>query len=259
MGVVASVKRPARLLWFALRNLYYRVFGSDRYTKFIIITRSRTGSNLLISLLDSHPEIEAFGEMFNRLHGNSSEWIWNGVFGYKSKSVKVVGFKIFYYHPLDSDDQWVWERIYNDPSIPIIHLIRENTLQTFLSRQIADKTKVWHDKTGGKMMDAADKRVHLNPADCIEEFEKTEKWMNEVDDRIKDHRSLKISYEQLTGPEQAQTLSNIQTFLGVKAVPLASEMRKQNSEQLSDLIENFAEIEALLKDTRWERFLTGSN
>lgn len=256
MKLKASLKRAARLTLIGLKNGFHRLFGHKEYEKFIIITRSRTGSNLLISLLDSHPNIEAYGEMFNRLHGRSSQSVWNGVFGYKSKDVHLVGFKIFYYHPLDSEDRWVWDTIYGDTSIPIVHLTRDNTLQTFLSRQIAAKTKVWHDKSGGKAMDAADKRVVLNPAECIEEFERTERWENEADHRTQNHRKLTVSYEELTGENQSETLNSIQEFLGVKPIRLASEMRKQNTESLQDLIENFEELESALKGTKWERFLT---
>lgn len=42
------------------------VKGQDKYQKFLVLTRARTGSNFLISLLQSHPEIRAFEEIFTR-------------------------------------------------------------------------------------------------------------------------------------------------------------------------------------------------
>ncbi|MGB3693014.1 MAG: hypothetical protein WBG70_20955 [Spirulinaceae cyanobacterium] len=36
----------------------------DKYQKFIVLTRARTGSNFLMSLLQSHPGIRAFEEIF---------------------------------------------------------------------------------------------------------------------------------------------------------------------------------------------------
>jgi LPS sulfotransferase NodH len=253
--LTASVKRPVRLLWFALRNQFYRVFGYADYKKFIIITRSRTGSNLLVSLLDSHPQTEAFGEMFNLLHGRKSEWVWESIFGYKSRSTKLVGFKIFYYHPADSDDTWVWDRVINDKNIPIIHLKRDNVLRTYLSRQIAAKTKVWHDKSGKSAVDLTDKRVTLSPSDCIEEFKKTEDWVSTTAKKLEGHKTLNITYSDLTGDNQKQTLNSIQSFLGVKPISLSSGMKKQNTERLQDLIKNYKEIENSLQGTPWERFL----
>jgi hypothetical protein len=38
--------------------------GHTNYVKFIVLSRSRVGSNLLRSLLNDHPAVEAFGEVF---------------------------------------------------------------------------------------------------------------------------------------------------------------------------------------------------
>jgi len=255
MKLKASLKRAARLTLIGLRNGFYRLFGHKDYQKFIIITRSRTGSNLLISLLDSHPNIEAYGEMFNRLHGRASQRVWNGVFGFKSKSIQLVGFKIFYYHPLDADDNWVWDRVYNDISIPIIHLTRTNLLRTYLSRQIADKTHVWRDEKGNKAVDTEDKRVTLDPDECKAEFIKTEKWVKEADACIVGHRVLQVTYEELTGDGQEACLNRIQEFLKVNPLKLSSGMNRQNAEDIEKLVLNYDELARSLKGTEWERFL----
>src|SRR3546814_12666586 len=44
----------------ALRSLGFRLrsaVGHTGFTKFIVLSRSRTGSNMLVSLLDSHPRV----------------------------------------------------------------------------------------------------------------------------------------------------------------------------------------------------------
>ncbi len=256
MKVSASIKRPARLVLFGLRNMYYRFFGTDDYRKFIIISRSRTGSNLLVSLLGSHPRIRALGEMFNRLHGRSPQWVWDRVFSHMPNRIELVGCKIFYYHPQDTDNNWVWDRIYNDTSIPIIHLTRENILRTYLSRQIADKTRVWHDRNGKNNSRADDRKVHLDPKACRDEFEKTESWERHTDECTEGHRKLRVTYEELTGPGQEECLDRIQRFLGVEPKELASGMKRQNAEGLSTLISNYDELETSLCGTRWEKFLS---
>jgi hypothetical protein len=38
--------------------------GQLHYTRFLVVGRSRTGSNLLRSLLSAHPQVEAYGEVF---------------------------------------------------------------------------------------------------------------------------------------------------------------------------------------------------
>jgi hypothetical protein len=98
-----------------LRNLLIQTFGqfnkNHKYQKFVIIARSRTGSNLLHSLLNSHPSIEANGELFHKTKESSCREIWDSIFVKKNRFLQHVGFKIFYYHPLKSADQEVWDFI----------------------------------------------------------------------------------------------------------------------------------------------------
>src|SRR3546814_21202572 len=56
----------------ALRSLGFRLrtaVGHTGFTKFIVLSRSRTGSNMLVSLLDSPPRVVAEGEIVARLDG----------------------------------------------------------------------------------------------------------------------------------------------------------------------------------------------
>src|SRR3546814_8552873 len=59
----------------ALRSLGFRLrsaVGHTGFTKFIVLSRSRTGSNMLVSLLDSHPRVAAEGEIVARLDGRDA-------------------------------------------------------------------------------------------------------------------------------------------------------------------------------------------
>ncbi|MFT4544634.1 MAG: hypothetical protein ACI9EQ_001094 [Bacteroidia bacterium] len=73
--------------------------------------------------------------------------------------------------------------------------------------------------------------------------------------KLEGHKTLNITYSDLTGDNQKQTLNSIQSFLGVKPISLSSGMKKQNTERLQDLIKNYKEIENSLQGTPWERFL----
>ncbi|WP_280564143.1 hypothetical protein [Chromohalobacter sp. 48-RD10] len=88
----------------AIRVVRYKgasVIGDNRYRKFIVLTRSRTGSNLLVSLLNSHPNISADGEIFSKLNGRDYKRIISNAFSRQPRYIKAKGFKIFYYHPQD--------------------------------------------------------------------------------------------------------------------------------------------------------------
>ena len=95
-----------RNIKYLMRALFTGCTGKRDYTRFIILTRSRTGSSYLVDLLDSHPDIECKGEEFSKLKSASPSLILSGLF--PRRSHLIHGFKIFYYHPLDSDIN-IWE------------------------------------------------------------------------------------------------------------------------------------------------------
>ncbi len=123
--------------------------GQSQYRKFVVVTRARTGSNLLISLLNSHPQVDARGEMFREMKGQSVESRLDRVFRRRPRRIEAVGFKIFYYHPLDDHHSQVWDRLCSMDDLYILHLKRRNVLRTVTSRKLAGSTDIWLDKGRG--------------------------------------------------------------------------------------------------------------
>jgi len=68
--------------------------GSKDYKKFVIIARSRTGSNLLSSLMNTHKKVETNGEIFAYLKERTCSDIWDTTFTKKDKKIKWAGFKL---------------------------------------------------------------------------------------------------------------------------------------------------------------------
>jgi LPS sulfotransferase NodH len=144
------------------RKLNNSLFGNKEYKKFIIISRSRTGSTFLMALLNKHSNMICEGELFKKLDGNSCQTIWNNLFSKKPKRVKYVGCKLFYYHPFD-DDKQVWDFIDQDKSIVIIHLTRKQYLEAYVSQKIGEKTKQWSEsKFKPHNLSLEDKQVKLD-------------------------------------------------------------------------------------------------
>ncbi len=224
-------------------------FGNKNYTKFIVISRSRTGSNLLISLLNSHPDIVAKGEMFSNLNGENSKTIWNDIFDKMPNKIKRVGFKIFYYHPQDSDSKEVWDFIKNDDSINIIHLTRGNMLKTVVSRQIAVKTNKW-SQYNNRVIPVEEKRIVLDIDYCLNEFESTKEFEKNIKKEYEREKFKELTYEDLIEDNQ-EVMNQIFNFLEVRNVKVLSSHKKQNKEKLEDLIINYKELVAVLKHSKW--------
>jgi LPS sulfotransferase NodH len=237
-----------------LNNSIYRVFGKTNYKKFIIITRSRTGSNLLISLLDSHPNVEANEELFNRIHGRSCKSIWNEVFCKKPKRIKQVGFKIFYYHPLDSSDRSVWDYIKNDKSIYIIHLKRHNLLRTLISKKIAEKTNNWSQTSSHNRSNTPPKLIMFDKDEFFEDFETTKKWETETDIEFSNHKILSVVYEDLISDIKG-SMNNMQNYLDLETFELTTKLKRQNPEKLKDLVQNYDIMIREISKSKWSYLL----
>lgn len=233
-------------------NFYYFLFGHKNYGKFVVVTKSRSGSNYLKSLLNNHPEIESEGELFRRLYGRNSFSFWNRNFSFKKHSIRMVGFKLFYYHPLDTNDRSVWDFIKLDTSIKLIHLRRQNLLEMYVSQELANKSNVWSSKD--KQVQKIDNRIEIDYEDFIKYCEEIRYWENSFLENFSSHSILEISYEELIKDTNLNVI-RIFDFLNVKPVLVSSDFKKQNRNSISSLIINFEIFESRLKESSWSYLL----
>jgi LPS sulfotransferase NodH len=132
------------------------------YTRFIVLSGPRTGSNLLQQILNSHPDVMCFRELFNlQAHIDYEMPAYDGtdaadlalraadapallgkrIFMEQPASVRAVGFKFHYNHV------WSYDRILDalaaDTSLRIVHLRRRNILRMLVSLRLAQRTGEW--------------------------------------------------------------------------------------------------------------------
>lgn len=96
--------------------------------KFIILTTARTGSNLLLDLLGSHPSITTLGELYNLNSLNRSDliailqdplqYLKNKMYSRLPHNNTTIGFKMFYYH---ATRQQLYANSYPDNNIANMH------------------------------------------------------------------------------------------------------------------------------------------
>ncbi len=235
--------------------------GQKDYQKFIILGRSRVGSNLLISYLNSHPNIFANGEFFGntvseKIHkyrwNNPSDYLNNYCFRNYNQQIKAVGFKIFYYHPVKGEPKTIWSLLSEMKDLKIIHLKRNNILRTHLSKEIASKTDKW-TITGENNISIDEKALKLTRDECLNVFEETTKWQKEFDELFKNHNKIDIYYENLLTDNQNE-LTKVQQFLNLKSYNLKTALKKQNPELLKNLLLNYSELKEQFAGTEWLRF-----
>jgi hypothetical protein len=220
---------------------------------FVILCLGRTGSTHLVSLLDSHPEIRCFGELFPHERGTLDEayapyWQDDATEYVAAIAAEVtepaVGFKL----PMGSIQAHPDAlRLIEPDGLQVIRLSRLNLLSLLVSRRLLSSTR--DAKARG---DYGGATVALDPKQCLAMFKRTEQHERYLDELAADKPTLRISYEELAAGER---LTEIQRFLGVEPVSLKSGHSRERRRSLSETVENWPEIEGALRGSPYERYL----
>jgi LPS sulfotransferase NodH len=253
----------------AVRNLnIWR--GHREYSKFVILGRSRSGSNLLRGLLNSHSQVITFGELFQNDKMISwgfsdypqsphlmelfrqeplkflERYIWREV----PQAIHSVGFKLFYYHAHSEQWQPVWDYLVGQPTLKVIHIKRANMLKTHLSRKKAILTDRWVNTAGTSDPHMS---VTLDYEECLADFMQTSAWEQEYAKLFANHAVLDICYEELARDFQVE-MKRVQDFLEVKPQVLLPETHRQSDYPLPASIDNYYELKERFVGTDWQSF-----
>lgn len=241
---------------YALKMLRIRtgkIFGGDKYRKFLMLTRNRTGSNMLVSMLNSHPAVYAEYEIFREIGDTCVDDILQNIYTLYPDFIKAVGFKIFYHHPIDDKSGRIWTTLNELKDVHIIHLKRRNILRTVLSKKIADLTDTWVNKNGNRNDASNSKKVLLSEDELYKAFERTRAWESEYEEKLRSRPLIDVYYEDIVaGPKEE--FRKITDFLGLQPVSPKTKLKKQNPEKMNDLIVNYEELKKRFTGSEWEPF-----
>lgn len=251
--IISQVRAKADSIYVhTFQRAYFRLFGHPIDQRFAIVSTARTGSNYLLDGLKSSPCIRMYHEIFadhNREVGKDFDKVLSTVFQYESKSTETVGFKVFYNH-LTEDE---WQKLLACKALKVIHLTRRNRLRTVISLEIAFKTGQWTKSTniGGPK----EKRIALDPSKLIKRLEQIEEGEAATRARFRDRQILEVVYEEMVQSPR-EIFTSVIDYLGVDCIDLGKiRLKRQNPESSRQLIINYDEIEALLKNTRFAEHL----
>jgi LPS sulfotransferase NodH len=246
-------------------------------TTLVIFSRGRTGSNFLVSLLASHPQIcqhgEIVGESYLQHEFIRDEINRIGVVPYleharrRLLAERVVAVKFLYYQ-LETEYAQRW----HVPELPallpvlqakkelrIVHLKRRNHLATLISWKLARQTQRWRQPGASRPPDAASKDDHptinLSYDECQHEFEQTERWQTFYDNAFAAHPFVEIYYEDLVAHRERE-MARVLDLVGLESRELRSPLRKQNTHDLADIIENYGELRQRFAGTPYAAFFT---
>lgn len=256
-----------------MRNLGLNLGTKEKHTdygRFIILGRSRVGSNLLRSLLNAHSQLETYGEIFrnrgamdwdhlnelqsDRMHQmmlhDPVSFLDEKVFRPYPVETAAVGFKIFYYHAREGSWTPVWSYLLGQTELRVIHIKRCNILKTHLSRKRAEITDSWVNTTGAPEKPVS---VTLDYEECLADFARTRAWEEEADAQFADHPLLQLAYEDLARDYEGE-MRRVFDFLGVDYEAVRPSIHKQSRQTLAEAITNYDELKRQFAGTPWVEF-----
>ncbi len=238
----------------------------DIPARFVIVASQRTGSNMLVSVLRTHPEIACYGELFrkNRKQFTGSVKVFEDIdkrfqveeYRHKnwqqlldavvcvSNEAKFVGFKLMVnQHPAAR------KALISDQAYKKILLERENVLAVYSSDKIA---RVTGQGSAGRFAEVKTARVEFDKL----EFES---FLQQYRARfLRAKKELEASGNSYLATTYARIcthrgLEEVMEFLGAdKSSPWGILTKKRNPSDLLARFVNRADVEQYLRDTGLE-------
>jgi len=142
--------------------------------------------------------------------------------------------------------------------IPVLHLIRKNTLRAIVSHQLARQSGVWH-RTGEQSSNQATPKIQLNPKGLLAEIQQAQRLTQDYQNLFRDHPVYEeIVYEDIVRErEYTHSGAHLRTlghFLDKKSsAPPHAELpfKKMTPENLSEVVENWREVLSALRGTEY--------
>ncbi|MFA6113795.1 MAG: hypothetical protein WC729_07375 [Sphingomonas sp.] len=224
--------------------------------RFVIFAAPRTGSNLLCSLLNAHPEMLCHHGLFNPdgIHW-ARDWQGSGSMADRDRDpaafiasvwasggdARAIGFKM----NRDENDDAVGALL-RDPTVRKILLRRRNRVRTYVSEEIAKLTGIWESYDAS---DASLPAVHVEVDDLIRHSALNAVYYAAIEDSLSATGQpwLDTDYETLDDPGE---MARILSFIGVKAqASLSAASHKRGPADLGAVVENFDELAGALRGT----------
>jgi LPS sulfotransferase NodH len=242
-------------------------------TNFVVLSTQRSGSTWVVDMLESHPRVVAYSELF--MHGGEGKPKWGGekdlpywqtysrgksrvtkpylLWKYLGEAfrerpgIDAVGFKLMY-SQLSRISRPLMPALWLK-RVRIIHLIRRNALDVVLSKEAgAARGGRLHARDGN---DVEQVRLNLDTDSLLRRMTLHERGIAGARVRFKKVGLpyTEVVYEDLAADENG--FADLFEFLGVQPAPVESSLKKLNPTSHEELIENYSEVRDALQGTEY--------
>jgi hypothetical protein len=229
---------------------------------FVLQSLPRSGGIMLGRMLNQHPQMRCFGEIFSTKpvhlgpHGFGPDAPLNTLarleyFGGRAYPRKW-GFRAHVYHGTPAYDAELFTDFWSalDPTVRVIHLLRENLFHRYVSHRVARLTDQW-------FVGAADETsihhvtLRLSPREVAENCDEMEHWQAVGRERFP--RALTVLYEDLEH-DFARSIGTILRYLSVDDAIALEPATVKLSRSIRETVENYDELKRHFQASRWARY-----
>jgi len=249
----------------------------QRPTRFVLLCHERSGSNLVLWGLGKRRGIAILNEALSELEqvrrdcaeGNRHRALYEpGRDGAtfldeqvflptRRGGIRATGVKLFYHHArFDACVRSVWDYILEDRDIRIIHLIRRNVLDCWISHEVALRTGEWFHRAGSRTPPRRTEPFSLDPQECHAYFDRIVTWQWWADSAFAGHPVLKIEYERDVCDRFQPTMARVFQFLGLAPKRAAITLVRQQTQRPWEQISNYDDLRKHFRHTPYEQYFT---
>lgn len=223
--------------------------------KFFVFGSGRSGSTLLVDLLDSHPRIQCEGELLSRRMLLPDHFIRCRA---ALSRQEAYGFKLLCYH-LTMVHKKLGLRTFVthlvNSGYKVVYLNRRNAFRRALSNLYARHRDQFHSRQGGHTAPIAPMRVDLD--ELLGWMEGIENTVELERDVLRGLPHVQLIYEDdLKQPAcQQPAIDRITEYLGLPSMPVTTELKKATPRELSRFVANYEEVVAFVDATAYADYL----
>lgn len=228
---------------------------------FVLQSLPRSGSILLGRMLDQHPQLRCFGEIFStkpvhlaaRRFAAAPRSVAARLDWFAAQAgPRRWGFRAHVYHGTPAYDATLFPDFWAvlPPAVRVVHLVRENLFLRYVSHQVARRTDQWFVRPGEE---ASVRRVtlRLDPREVAADCEEMATWQALGAARFP--RALTVHYEELRR-DRPRTVAAILRHLDVDDTVALEPVTVPLARPIRETVENYDELARHFRGSRWERF-----
>ncbi|HVY10451.1 MAG TPA: hypothetical protein VHB18_09925 [Mycobacteriales bacterium] len=225
--------------------------------RFVIVTQGRAGSELLVDLLNRHPDITCDSEVLREpvalpnavIRGRAARARRSGAQAYGFKLQPRQAFELQCLHPVTwlpelEADGWI-----------LVYLHRRNMLHQVISALRGSQSQFHVRASAAKPFEP----VTLDPADVLTGLTLLESWTQMSEEALRDAHPVELVYEDDLNNQEAQrrTVAMLCERLGVPPHWSPSDWVKVQPTTTREMVANYDELAAAVATTRFAAYLGG--